>query len=81
MFQINSAVSTDRNLNQWIDLGIHTDVCITRPDTCGAAGGAVSLWLRLLDCGEGQLSGLITSTPDSFGSTGFIIACAQGRIW
>ena len=31
--------------NQWVDLGIHTEACMTRPETCGAAGGAISMWV------------------------------------
>ena len=49
-FKINSAVATDRTRRQWIDLGIRTEACMTRPDTCGAAGGAISLWVRFSDC-------------------------------
>ena len=44
---MHSAVSTNSSIIQWIDLGNHTEACMTRPETCGAAGGAVSLWVRL----------------------------------
>ena len=37
-FQVNNAVRTDRLQNQWMDLGIHTEACMTRPETCGPAG-------------------------------------------
>ena len=37
-FQVNNAVVTDRLQNQWIDLGIQTEACMTRPETCGPAG-------------------------------------------
>ena len=56
---------------QWVDLGMHTEACMTRPDTCGAAGGAVSLWLREIECSD--LKGMITSK--SYGRTGFSIWC------
>ena len=29
-----------------MDLGILTEACITRPETCGAAGGALGFWMR-----------------------------------
>ena len=47
---MNCAVSTDRTRSQWVDLGIHTEACMTRPETCGAAGGAINFWIRLIDC-------------------------------
>ena len=47
--QVICALSLNHTKNQWIDLGIHTEVCMTRPETCGAAGGAISLWLKLFD--------------------------------
>ena len=71
-FKINSAVSTEIFLNQWIDLGIHTEACMTRPETCGTAGGAFSLWLRLTDCP--QSAGIITTIDDSE-KTGFCLWC------
>ena len=71
-FKINSAVSTNISLNQWIDLGIHTEACMTRPETCGAAGGAFSVWLRLVDCPHG--AGIIT-TIDDLNKTGFRLWC------
>ena len=50
MLQVNSVLSTNQRRNQWVDLGIHTDVCMTWPQTCGAAGGAISLWLSVTEC-------------------------------
>ena len=44
--QVNSALALDHTQRQWVDLGIHTEACMTRPDTCGSAGGAISLWGR-----------------------------------
>ena len=49
-YQVNSAVSLDRTRNQWVDLGIHSEACMTRPETCGTAGGAISLWVKVIDC-------------------------------
>ena len=48
--QVGNAVSTDRFRVQWIDLGIHTEACMTRPETCGAADGAISMWLKITNC-------------------------------
>ena len=45
--------------SQWVDLGIHTDVCMTRPETCGAAGGAISLWMKPTD--PSGTNGIISS--------------------
>ena len=71
---MNSAVATNRTKKQWIGLGVHTEACLTRPETCGAAGGAISLWLRLKDCPD--WSGII-STQET--GTGFIIYCKHYR--
>ena len=54
--QVNSALTLNHTRRKWIDLGIHTEVCITHPETCGAAGGAISLWVNIA---EG-----LTSTPE-----------------
>ena len=43
-------MSTDRSKAQWIDLGIHTEACMTVPGTCGTSGGAVSVWYRMIHC-------------------------------
>ena len=51
---------------------------MTRPDTCGAAGGAISLWLNFLEC-TSPYGGIVSSrTPSTRGS---IIFCASGGIW
>ena len=78
-FQINFAVCTNRLRMQWIDLGIHTKACMTNPNTCGAAGGAVSLWRRVIDCLSGAaLPGVITTITG--GSTGFTILCTPTTV-
>ena len=48
--QVNSALNLDRAKYQWVDLGIHPEACMTRPETCGGAGGAISFWLKTIDC-------------------------------
>ena len=52
-------MSTDGFHEQWIDLGTHTEACMTRLDTCGVAGGAVSLWLKESRCTD--MNGMITA--------------------
>ena len=47
LFQVKSAISLDRTRKQWVDLGVLKEACITRPETCGAAGGAITLWIRV----------------------------------
>ena len=47
---MNCALNLNRTKEQWIDLGVHTEACMTRPDTCSSAGGAISLWVNLVDC-------------------------------
>ena len=72
-FQIYSAVSTDRSQNQWIDLGYHSNVCLTHRYGCGEAGGALSMWLRLIDCPA--RGGIITTRAGRDDNpTGFNIA-------
>lgn len=60
------------SLNQSIYLGIHIEACMTRQETCGVAGGAFSVWLRLVDCPPG--AGIIT-TIDDLNKTGFRLWC------
>ena len=71
IFQIGNAISLDHEKKQWIDLGIHTSLCMTRTETCGAAGGAVAFWFRLSDKSVGD-DGMITTTNKET-STGFHI--------
>ena len=72
---MNTAVSTDRTRRQWVDLGIHTEACMTRPETCGA-GGPISLWLRIVDCENG---GILATTQNS-SSTGLLMICKNNEI-
>ena len=72
--QVNKALNLDKTKSQWIDLGIHSEACMTRPETCGAAGGAISLWVNLFDCPFGAI---ISTLVD--GSQGAAINCfSQG---
>ena len=36
----------DDTKRQWADLGTLTEACIVRPETCGAEGGALAMWIR-----------------------------------
>ena len=58
-YQIGGSWSLDRTKNQWVDLGVHNEACMTRSETSGVAGGAISLWVKRLDC-QG-LCGVISS--------------------
>ena len=64
---MNCAVNLNKSKNQWIDLGFHPEVCLTQRYGCGVAGGAVSMWLRLTECG-----GIITTRSGQSG--GFFLA-------
>ena len=67
---MGSAVGLSIGMKQWVDLGVLQEACITRPETCGAAGGAVSLWARLRVCdGFCGIISPVIKTP----STGFTI--------
>ena len=64
-------------LKQWIDLGVHPEVCLVNRYSCGVVGGAMSLWVKLIDCPE--LGGIITTRQDvhvqSNFDTGFHVGC------
>ena len=54
---------------------------MTRPETCGTAGGAVSFWVKMVaDCPD--VSGIISSYDYTShrGSTGFSVACFDGSL-
>ena len=73
--QVNSALALDGTRSRWVDLGIHTEACMTRPETCGAAGGAISLWIKVIDWSAfgGIVSSRDTSTTES------LIACSTSN--
>ena len=70
-YQVNCAWTLDRTKSEWIDLGIHTDIFMTRPDTCDAAGGAISLWVKVIDCATS--SGIVSSVNAPFHTDSAII--------
>ena len=65
------AVSTNISRSQWVDLGIHPEACMTLPETCGASGGAVSFWMKLVDCHD--FGGIISSL--TLNETGLRVYC------
>ena len=73
--QVNNAVATNISQAQWIDLGVHAEACMTRPETCGAAGGAVSFWMKLIDCND--FGGVISTV--SLSETGFQVYCSENK--
>ena len=72
IFKIGFAVRTDRSRKEWIDLGIHTEACMTQPDTCGSKGGAISVWFKVTNCST--LGAIFSSQPD-YSSTRSRISC------
>ena len=50
-----------------MDLGVLTKACISRPETCGAAGAAIAFWMRIPHSDE-LWGGIISSqrSPNSF---------------
>ena len=47
---------------------------MTRPETCGAAGGAISLWVKVIEC-VADRGGIVSSRSSS--SSGSIIYCTS----
>ena len=74
--QVDKAVSTNRTQSQWVDLGNLSAACITRPDTCGSDGAALSVWLKLTDCQDKD--GVISSHSPS--SAGLGVRCSTSQI-
>ena len=50
---------------------------MTRPETCGAVGGAISLWVNGTECPSFS-RGIVSSYGSS---TGFIISCYSEKLW
>ena len=71
------ALNLDHIKKQWVDIGIHTNACMTRPETCGEAGGAISVWLKDTGCPDW---GGILSSYAVYGKSGSLIYCRTSRI-
>ena len=67
--KVNKALTLDRTKRQWVNLVIHTEVCMTRPETCGSA---ISFWMKLIGC-PNTGGGIISTRPG--GSSGSVIYC------
>ena len=62
---------------QWVDLGTQPGVCMIRPLTCSAAGGAISVWVNVMFCGIIAHGGIISSY--SLAAEGLVIYCDTNR--
>ena len=58
-------------VDDWVDLGNIEEACMTRPETCSAAGGAVALWVHAAATSKSNIG--IVSSEVSQGATGFSI--------
>ena len=55
IFKVNKAVKTKRSEKQWMELGnISTLACFVIPNSCGSAGGALSVWMKIEECSDEQ---------------------------
>ena len=52
---------------------------MTQPDTCDEAGGAISMWIKVIDCPINESCGIIT-TLQGGRFHGFLIRCFEGNI-
>ena len=55
---------------------------MTRPETCGAAGGAISVWVNVVDCHFGGIisSGAVITSYNYYGKTGLQIHCYNNEL-
>ena len=77
ILQVNSSVRTNREKRQWIDLSAQTKACMTQPEICGAAGGAISMSMKVHECPNN--AGIMT-TRENADSTRFSIYCKNDKI-
>ena len=77
MFKLNNAVYTDRSRYQSVELGdLSAHACLTIPESCGSAGAALSVWIKIEDCaGEG---GIISSYQ--YLHEGLLIRCFKNKM-
>ena len=70
---MNCALTLNHTRSQWVDLGIHTEACMTQPHTCGAAGGAISVRINVIDC-PSSCGGIVSSATTSL-RKGSMVSC------
>ena len=75
---MKKALALDRTKKQWVDLGIQTENCMTQPETCGEAGGAISVWMKLNDHGT-RYYGLISTCI--YGHSGPVFYTNSAYFW
>ena len=75
LIQVNLAWTFNAAQKQWVDLGFHTEACMTRPETC-TTGGAISLWVNIQGSGP---QGIISSCAAM--TSGFRLFVSNGDIW
>ena len=63
-------------MQQYLELGDQSQACITIPESCGAQGGAISVWVKLIGCQNG--GGIISSQDPS--QSAVIIACSPTEL-
>ncbi len=62
--QVGRALTLNRTLRQWVDLGdVSGWTCLTRPTTCPEPEASLGMWLNLHDCSGGN--GVLTSISNA----------------
>ena len=78
IFQLNKAVRTDLSKKQWLNMvNISALACFVIPQSCGSAGGALSVWMKIEECPDE--TGVVSSLISEF-SEGFLMACDNGAL-
>ena len=79
--QVNQAVTLNNTFEQWVDLGVLPEACITRPETCSAAGAALSFWLKVTGHdSEGTTIGILSSRTQTNDPTGFVLTLTSDKL-
>ena len=67
-------------MQQWMELGNQSQACITIPESCGAQGGTISVWVKIVECptGDGGSAAIITSFLPV--QTGFTLQCIETQM-
>ena len=62
-----------------MDLGDQLVSCITVPHTCGPEGGSMSIWLKILNCSDGD--GLFSTLNEGGGlHGGMVLRCGGSSL-